>query len=198
VQAGVDAGGGPGAGDDVALVDEEHVRVEGGGGEALGELVDMSPVRGAAAAVQQSGRAEHEGAAAHGQQRRAPGVRGPDGVEHRGRVLPADQRGRDGDQVDVVQGVQPEGGHDLGGDAHLQRFPRALAADPELDRRDAVIGAVDPEDLAQDAEFERRCALDQHGRDCLQHGLSVAGRILQDKGRSATVGGNWCSKELLP
>ena len=64
VQAGVDAGGGAGAGDDRAVLDVQHVAVDAGDREAPGEVVGVAPVRGGAAAVQQAGPPEQERARA--------------------------------------------------------------------------------------------------------------------------------------
>ena len=61
VQAGVDAGRGAGAGDQVAVVDEQHVAVHARAvGIAPGQVVGVHPVRGAGAPVQQAGRAGDE------------------------------------------------------------------------------------------------------------------------------------------
>jgi hypothetical protein len=53
VQAQVDAGGAPGGGQDVALVDEQHPRVDRHVRVPAGELLALRPVRGGPAAVEQ-------------------------------------------------------------------------------------------------------------------------------------------------
>ena len=88
VQAGVDAGGRAGAGDDVAVVDEQDVGVEQDRREAVEELLAVAPVRGAGPAVEQAGGAEDERATAHRQQRRAAVV----GLAQRRRAPPAGTR----------------------------------------------------------------------------------------------------------
>src|SRR5258707_13268711 len=61
VQAQVDAGGGAGRGEDVAVVDEQLARVDMDGRVALGEGGRVHPVGGGGAPVEQSGGGQHEG-----------------------------------------------------------------------------------------------------------------------------------------
>src|SRR5207237_10319410 len=64
VQAGIDARGGTGAGDEPAVPYVEDVGVDEGGRAALGELVGVPPVRRAAPAVEQARLLEDEDASA--------------------------------------------------------------------------------------------------------------------------------------
>src|SRR5690606_22893992 len=73
--------GGPGAGDDAAVVDVEHVRVDLGPGCDRGEPVREHPVGGAATAVEEPCRGEHERAGAQREDPGAAGVGVADGLE---------------------------------------------------------------------------------------------------------------------
>ena len=64
VQAQVDAGGDAGRGQHVAVVDEQHVRVERDLREAARGTARRGPVRGRRPAVEQAGRGQHERAGA--------------------------------------------------------------------------------------------------------------------------------------
>jgi hypothetical protein len=122
VQAQVDAGGGAGAGGDVAMVDEEHVRVDPDARELLGQGGGEAPVGGGGSAVQQAGLGEHEGAGAQPEDAGSPAMRRPKGVDHGGRCrrvkgLPAGNddrvchpgRRQVGGDSDVVAGLRGDG-----------------------------------------------------------------------------------------
>ncbi len=64
VQAQVHGGGLARGGEDVAVVDVEDVRIDGGGRVAPGQFPGVGPVGGGAPAVEQSGRSQDEGARA--------------------------------------------------------------------------------------------------------------------------------------
>ena len=83
VQAGVDAGGGAGAGDHPVVLDEQHVGVDRRLGEAPLQLVGVPPVGGAGASVEQAGLAEQERARADREHPGAARVRTAEDVEHR-------------------------------------------------------------------------------------------------------------------
>lgn len=198
VQARVDARSGARARDDVAVVHEQDVRVDLGVGEAFGELGDVAPVGGAAAVVEQTGRPEDEGAAAHGEQRAAASAGFAERFDDGGWVVGADRGGGDGDQVGLVEGleavVRGEGGADAGGDG----FAGVFAADAEVEGRDAFVGAVDAEDFADHAELERREPVDDHGGNGAEHAFTVLGRILMHNGTTANCGSILCTAELVP
>jgi hypothetical protein len=82
VQAEVDAGAEAGAGEHVALVGEEHARVDAHTGVEGAQLVGVLPVRRGGPAVEQAGGREHEGT---GTDRHQPGVR-PDRRQRRTEV----------------------------------------------------------------------------------------------------------------
>ena len=71
VQRGVQPGGGAGPGHDRAVLDVEDVLVDEGAGEPLGQEVHVTPVGGAAPAVEESGLAQHEGSGAVREDERA-------------------------------------------------------------------------------------------------------------------------------
>ena len=187
VQAGVDAGGRPGAGDDVAVVDEQHVRVEVRQRVLLAEELRVAPVGRAVAAVQQPGLAEHEGARADRQQDRAAFVRPAERVQDALVVLVPPGRRRQRDQVGVLQLLQPVRRDHGRMAAGAQRLTRPGRADLEVEGRYAVVGPVDPEHLRQHAELEQGDVLHQDDSDLLQH-ASQYGRNLWVTVNSANCG----------
>ncbi|GGU95996.1 hypothetical protein HS99_0005400 [Kitasatospora aureofaciens] len=66
VKAQVHGGGLASGGEDVAVVDIEDVRIDGGLGVAAGQFPGVGPVGGGALPVEESGRAQDEGAGAQG------------------------------------------------------------------------------------------------------------------------------------
>ena len=107
VEARVDSRGGSGARDDAAVIDEEDVRVDPGLGEAALQLRRVPPVRGAVAAVEQAGGAERERTGADAEQDGAPVVGAAQRIQKLFRVLVADRRRRDGDEVGVLHRLEP-------------------------------------------------------------------------------------------
>ena len=94
VEAEVDAGRAPRRGEDVALVDVEHVRLHADARVARAERVVVAPVRGRALAVQQAGRGQDEDAGADRHQARPAAVRVAERIQERarrrlGRTAPA-------------------------------------------------------------------------------------------------------------
>jgi len=67
MQAGVDPGSGARAGDQVPLVDEQHLAIHPRQRKLGGQLLRIAPVGGTASAVQQPRRAEHECSGTHRQ-----------------------------------------------------------------------------------------------------------------------------------
>ena len=159
MQAGVDAGRGPGAGDQVSVVDEQHVAVYPRGRIHPRQLLGVHPVRGTPAPVQQAGRARHERSGADGQDRRAA-LRGrPERGQSLRRIGLRPLRGmhgRDRHQVSTREPVESVLGNHLCADGRVQGPARLRPAYPEVDARDTVGFAVDAEYLADDAEFEDR------------------------------------------
>ena len=187
VQAGVDAGRRTGAGDDVAVVDEQDVRVELGARVPLAEELGVPPVGRALAPLEQPGRAEHERARADGQQDRAAFVRPAERVEDALVVLVPPGRRRQRDQVGVLQLLQPVRRDHGRMAAGAQRLTRPGRADLEVEGRYAVVGPVDPEHLRQHAELEQGDVLHQDDSDLLQH-VSQYGRNLWVTVNSANCG----------
>jgi len=185
VQRGVDARGRARAGDDVAVVDEEDVRVEQRLREPFGQLVGVAPVGRAAAAVEQAGGAEDEGTAADRQDDGAALVGLAQRLEHGRRVVVADGGGRHDHQIGPRGRVQPVFGDQLPTDVETQRLARLLATDEEVEDRDSVVPPVEPEHLADHSELERSGPVDEDHGDALEHG-----RILPHIVRSATFGRN--------
>ena len=106
MQAGVDARRGARAGDQVAVVDEQHVAVDPGGREAAGQLVGVHPVRRAGSPVEQPRLARDEGTRADGEDDRAGVGGGPHRLQRLGQVVgSADRRNRHEVRADEV--VEP-------------------------------------------------------------------------------------------
>ncbi len=184
MQAGVDARRGARAGDQVAVVDEQHVAVDPGGREPASQLVGVHPVRRAGSPVQQPRLARHERARADGEDDRAGVGGGPNRLQRLGQVVGAADR-RDRDEVCSDQVVEPV----IRGERRADRRPQRLAglwpADLEIEVGHTVGGAIDSEDLADHAELENGQAV-QHQRRYL---LNCHGSILSHGVASATVGG---------
>ena len=110
----------------------------------------------------------------------------------------AQPRGRHRDEVRAAQPVEPVLGDDLHAAGGGDRLAGAHAADPEVEERDAVVGAVHAEDLAQHAELEDRELVEDEDGDAAQHAVSVLAESLTKDVFSATVGRNWPSGDFLP
>jgi hypothetical protein len=155
VQAQVEGGRAASRGEDVAVVDEEHVRFELDRREPGPEVVSPLPVRGGPAPVQDTGLGQGERAAAEAHQPRAAGPGAPDRRED----------GRAPGHVDVRavghdQGVRPVGrlqpgdaGEREEAVAH-QRAGRG-GAEAEVVQVTAQLGAAEAEDLGRAAQLER-------------------------------------------
>ncbi|GAA2482399.1 hypothetical protein GCM10010276_19490 [Streptomyces longisporus] len=159
VQAQVDAGGDAGRGQDVAVVDEQYVRVDVDLREEALQLVGLRPVRGRGAAVQVAGRGEDEHAGADGGE---PGA-GPDVGESGGQLVGEDAlledrtefvRRRDDDRVGGGQGLRAV--LDLDGEVgvglHRARWPDRAGHDLVQRPPPGVLGAS--EDAVRDAQLE--------------------------------------------
>ena len=157
MQAGVDARRGPRAGDQVAVVDEQHVAVDLGRRIHPGQFVGVHPVCGARPAVEQPRGACDERARAHRQDDRT-GIGGLsdriEGLRQVAPVLTADRGDRH--QVNADQVVQPVIRRDCGAHRRPQRLARLRSADLEIEVGNTVGGAVDAEDLADHAELKNR------------------------------------------
>ena len=118
VQAEVDGGRAARRGQDVAVVDVEHVGVDGEGRIPGGQLGALGPVRGDPPPVQQPGRGQHEGSGAQRHQARAAGVRLAQRRQHgRGRPVRCPARRHQ-------HGVRPQ---------HLLQAVRDLHAQPVVE-----------------------------------------------------------------
>jgi len=155
VQAGVDPGGGAGAGDEVAVVDVEDVRVDLDLRVAGAQLVDAVPVRGDLPAVQDPGLGQHEHPRAHAEHHRPVRLRVPQGLEGLLGEL-AHPGGGDGDEVGAAQAVEPVPRDDVDTAGRADRPAGLRSAHPEVEHGQPVVGAVQAEDLAQHPELEDR------------------------------------------
>ena len=174
VQARVDAGGRAGGGHHLPVVDVQHLGDHHGVGEARREVVGVHPVRGAPATVEQPGLPQDEGRGAH-RQDTCPAC---DGVAHDvehllGHVLRLPEGRGEAHQVGL--------GHALEAVHHVEReterrahLPGPGRADREVDRRHAVLGAIDPPGLAEDPELEGLYAVPHDDGHVAQHRSSVA------------------------
>ena len=78
--------------------------------------------------------------------------------------------------------ANPQGGQVVGGSAAIvQTSPTRLdAADPEVERLDALVGAVDTEHLDRQSELEHRDRLQHDDAHTAQtHGVSLVAEILR-------------------
>ena len=183
VQTGVDSRRGTRAGDQVAVVDEQHIAVDLGCRVLAREFVGVHPVRRTGSAVEQSGGARDEGARAHGEDDRTGVGGGPDGGQCLRQILRSTDR-RNGDQVGADQVVEAMIRGQGRADGGAKWLTRDRTADLEVEVGHAVAGAVDTEDLADDAELEDRQTV-QHER---RYALDCHGSILSQSGFTATVG----------
>jgi hypothetical protein len=165
VLAGIEPRGGAGARDDATVLHVQHVGVDVDRRVHRGHRVGVHPVGRRLAPVEHAGRGEDERPAADAQQPRAPGGGVADDAEHAGIGAPPPfaRCRRDHDEVGLVGErqvvVDVEGEAELG--LHHTGFGRD---DAEVEVRDAVIGAVEPEGLAGDTELEGgEPVLDDHG-----------------------------------
>ncbi len=199
VQAGVEPGGGAGAGDDLAGVDVEHLGHDLRQRVAALQLLGVHPVRGALAAVEQPGRAEGEGPAADREDPGAAVVGLPDGVQHRLRAPSCRAAGR----------APPPGrrrARARGPRRPAARSPSTSGSGPGDSAQTAnsslgtpCCGAVEPERLAQHPELERGHALVGKNRDVGQHGAMLAPLVAENQ-RTASflplVAGNHTGRRL--
>ncbi len=185
VEAEVDAGGDPGRGEDVAVVDEEHVLVELDPREGPPELGAVHPVGGGGPAVEEAGCGEDLGAGAY---RDDPGA-GADAGEgvgedlRQGLALEEPGHGMGGrNDHGVGRGEGLGAGGDADGEARIAGHgPAVGGADGDLVQAAPVLGARVPEDARRHAELERGDAFE--GED----GNTAHGQILSHGGRPATT-----------
>lgn len=155
VQAEVDTGRGAGGGPDVVVLDEEGVRDDRDPGVTGPQEVEQAPVRDGAAAVEQPGLGEGEGASAQGGDGGAAVVGAAEGGEDRGGgrgevVVEAGDDDEVGfrEPVEGTVGVEGEaaahrdGGGAVGGDA------------AQVEGGGAAVGAVGAPDLGDDGDVE--------------------------------------------
>ncbi|EGJ75413.1 putative zinc-binding oxidoreductase [Streptomyces sp. Tu6071] len=183
VQAHVHAARRARRGQHVAVVDEEHVRVELDPGEEPLEVLGERPVRRGAAPVQEPGRRQQEGPRADGHEprpgphagergeRRRVGVR-PDGGE---RVRRDDHRVRPGEGLRAVPG----------GDGEVRVGPYGPAVHAR--REHLVPAARRAQDPVRDAELEGVDAVEREHDDLVGAG---AGRRVQPEVRVTRHGTN--------
>ncbi|GGV97416.1 hypothetical protein GCM10010230_17740 [Streptomyces narbonensis] len=158
VQAQVDAGGHARRGEDVAVVDEEHVGVDPHAGEEPLEVRGGGPVGGGRAPVEEPGGGEHVPAGADGDE---PGA-GPDVREGGGELL--GEPALLVDRAELVRGGDDDrvgGGEDLGAVLHVHgevgvggdgAGDRGAGDDLVQERALGVPGAA--EDAVRDAQLE--------------------------------------------
>jgi hypothetical protein len=142
-------------------------------GVGVGEAGGVPPVGGAAAAVQQTGRAEDEGAAADGEHPGAALGGRAQGVDQRRRVLVPDG-GRRGDHQ-VGLGEPLDAVRDVDAEARVgAQRARPVGGDREVVHREALLAPVQAEHLAGHAQFEGMDLFQHHGHDVLQHAVQDA------------------------
>jgi hypothetical protein len=104
------------------------------------------------------------------------------------RVLVTDRGRGYGDQVGVLECLQPVRRDHLRVTTGTQRFAGPGRADPEVERGYAFVGPVDPEHLGEHAELEHGDVFHQHDSDRPEH-VSQYGRKLWNRVTYANCGG---------
>jgi hypothetical protein len=171
VEAGVDARGGAGGGEDRVLVDIEDARFDLGLGVALGERGGVPPMGRAAPSVEQSRGAQDESADTYLHDPGATGHRLPQCLQQSGREVPGVEvvPHRDGDEIGFLQPVEPIGRAD-GEPGHRPHRRGFRGDESEVVRGQPLLAAVDPEYFAHDTEFERMDVVEQDRGYVLQYG----------------------------
>jgi len=157
MQARVDTGGGAGRGDHPAVLDEQRVRLDLRLRVRVDQGVDVHPVGGATASVEEAGGAEDERPAAQAHHPRTPVDGGPQFGQQR-RVVTVGRwpTGGDGDEVGGPQPRPVVVRRELEPALGFYRLPWRRAADREVEGGDALCAAIGAEHLADDAQLEGR------------------------------------------
>ncbi|SKT92078.1 Uncharacterised protein [Mycobacteroides abscessus subsp. abscessus] len=170
MQTGIDARSGPGAGDQITVVHEQHVTIHGRRRVLASQRVGVHPVSGAAPTVQQAGRTGDECARADGQDGRASLRGGPHRVKRLLRIALGERTCRKRNQIRIGQALKSVIGDQRRSDSGPQRHAGFHAAHPEVEVRDTVPSAVDTEHLADDAELEYGHPIEHQRGNRTQHG----------------------------
>ncbi len=172
MQAAVEAGGGAGRGQHVAVVDIEHIGIEPHARKAAREVVRPCPVGRRRPVVEHAGGSQHERAEAQPDQLGAACMGGAQCVEQGGgwhlvRIAPArhDDRVRIGECFESMRDGDREAGGG-GQDAALG------SADAKVEIGQAAVAAVLAEHHARYRKMERVDAVERDDRD------DVAGRVV--------------------
>ena len=170
VEGGVDSGRGARPGDHFPVVDEQDFGVDIGAGILAGQAVGVHPVGCRATAFEHPGLRENECSAADAEHPCAAGLRAADDVEVP-LVDVADRLSGDGDEVRVGGDGQVVADDHVEAEARADG-PRVGGGDGEVEGGGAAVAAVDPEDLADDSEFEGRDARNGEQDHFLEHDAS--------------------------
>ncbi len=195
VQRRIDSGCRPCARHDPPVLDEEHVGVHLGARVLAHQTVGVHPVGRARAPVENAGLAEHERPTADTQHPGSAPLGRPDDVK----VALVDSIDRvcgHGDEIGVGRTAQVVVDHEVESEARRDT-PRRCRDDGEVEYRPPAVAAVDPEDLADDPEFERRRSGDGEQGDLAQHG-KPPGRNQTDCGNTASCGSFRQHIDFLP
>ncbi len=162
VEAEVDAGCGAGRGPDVVVLDEEGVGDDGDLGVVGAEEVDEVPVGDRAAAVEEAGLGEGEGAAAEGGEGGAAGVGAAEGVED-GTGCGGEVVVEAGDQDQVGVGEPGQSAVGVEGEPSAHGDGCGVGRDAaQVEGGGAAVGAVDAPDLGDDGDVEGTDAREGH------------------------------------
>ncbi len=158
--------------DHAPVFDKQHVWVDVGVRVPGGESIGVHPVSGRPAAVEDAGLSEHERAAANPENPRTARLGIPN---HREESLigARDDVRRHCDEVGVCCRFEPRGDDHVVAEAGPHRTG-IRGSDGEVERRAAGVAAIDPENLAEHAEFERGDARQGKDNNFLQHETSMA------------------------
>jgi hypothetical protein len=171
VQAQVDAGGRTGGGPDVAVLDEEGVGFDGDAGVVGAEQIDEVPVCDRAAAVEEAGLRECEGAAAQGGDGGAADVCAAQGFEYRFRCA-GEMVVQAGDQDQVGTGQPGEGAVAGEAEAPAHGDGRGVGGDAvQVEGGDAAVGSIRAPDLGDDGDVEGPDAREADEGDTVRDGV---------------------------
>jgi hypothetical protein len=157
VEAGIDSGGGPCAGNDGSVLYIEDILIHYHRRIAARQILRVVPMGGASPAIKQARPGQRVSAGADGHHPRATGVSRPECIQDSfGDILVPPERRHD-DKVRISSSLQSK--VDVQGEAGLHsNVPRFRRAHPEVEGRNAcaTVGSIDSEDLKGRTELEDR------------------------------------------
>ena len=154
MQAEIDAGRAARRGQDVALVDVEHPRIDSHIRVGTGKIVTLRPVRGGSSTFEQAGFRQDERARAERDDAASSCVRAAQGVEHLGRHRLEPVGRGDHHGLDPACSLQPERRMDPQAAVGRHGGTAGAADEKPVPGEAEVRQIVAPEDVARDTELE--------------------------------------------